>query len=234
MEDLAVLDLPRWLARAFRIGRLDREARDPSPKHPRLHDYESHCTPHEGSTPPVLSDSRFTLAETKSPPFYAARNDAPEVRRKTIRVDVIVVRSTAARPSHAQRQRLFVSLRLRTRPRIRALEPAEVTRRGTALQTPAHEAEGIVVALEREVARDRHLLEELPLRVAATDALGVGGDGSDGAGPRRIAGREGNDPCTAAGRPRRDRMALPVQLPQPIQSCSTAVAYPDAAYARAA
>src|SRR2546428_13481041 len=56
----------------------------------------------------------------------------------------------------------------------RALEPAQIARRCAALQAPAHEADGVVVALERQVAHHHCLLVELPLGVAATCAVALG------------------------------------------------------------
>src|SRR6266849_11190416 len=56
-------------------------------------------------------------------------------------------------------------------PGARLREPLDVPRRGAACEPPPHEAQGVVVARELEVAHHHGLLVQLPLGVAATDAV---------------------------------------------------------------
>src|SRR5207237_9396184 len=119
---------------------------------------------------------------------------------------------------------------LRVGPGVRPIGPAQVGRRGPALQAPAHEAERIVVALQREIARHHRLLEDLPLGVAAPDAVNLGFDGLEMAqGPRVVAGRKGGYPLHEVVRlAARDRVPLLPESPQAVGE--TRLRRPVAAY----
>src|SRR5688572_24510649 len=78
-------------------------------------------------------------------------------------------------------------------PGGRVVAPAEVARRGTVRQAASEEPERVLVAAEPQGADHHRLLEQLPLRVAAADAVELGLDRLQvGEGGGVIAGDEGS------------------------------------------
>src|SRR5580704_2129669 len=100
----------------------------------------------------------------------------------------------------------------------RPLEPLQIARGGAAREAPLHQTQRIVVSLERQVALHHGLLVDLPLGVAAADAMHLGLDRlevTERAG--MVARRERDRPLHQwqhhAGR---DRVALRAHRPQAV------------------